>query len=235
MNPQIKETEEMISRGMGIVQNLGERAQETTKITRQVGESIETLRKESETINQFVGMITDISEETNLLSLNASIEAARAKDAGRGFAVVAEEIRKLADDSSKAAQEISRNAVQIRTQTVNSVESAKQAEAMVALQTQAVEEAVGVFRDMGVRMGQLVDGLQGILDSTQKADQEQSDTLIAVQNISDIIGETASSAEVVRDVVGKLLEKVENLNQTAGVLGENMEELKTEISVFKTE
>ena len=231
----VKETEEMISRGMGIVQNLGERAQETTKITRQVGESIETLRKESETINQFVGMITDISEETNLLSLNASIEAARAKDAGRGFAVVAEEIRKLADDSSKAAQEISRNAVQIRTQTVNSVESAKQAEAMVALQTQAVEEAVGVFRDMGVRMGQLVDGLQGIVDSTQKADQEQSDTLIAVQNISDIIGETASSAEVVRDVVGKLLEKVENLNQTAGVLGENMEELKTEISVFKTE
>lgn len=231
----VKETEEMISRGMGIVQNLGERAQETTKITRRVGESIETLRKESETINQFVGMITDISEETNLLSLNASIEAARAGDAGRGFAVVAEEIRKLADDSSKAAQEISSNVVQIRTQTINSVESAKQAESMVALQTQAVEEVVGVFQDMGIRMNQLVDGLKGIVDSTQKADQEQSDTLAAVQNISDIIGETANSAEVVQDVVGKLLEKVENLNQTAGVLGENMEELKTEISVFKTE
>ena len=231
----VKETEEMISRGMGIVQNLGERAQETTKITRRVGESIEILRKESETINQFVGMITDISEETNLLSLNASIEAARAGDAGRGFAVVAEEIRKLADDSSKAAQEISSNVVQIRTQTINSVESAKQAESMVALQTQAVEEVVGVFQDMGIRMNQLVDGLKGIVDSTQKADQEQSDTLAAVQNISDIIGETANSAEVVQDVVGKLLEKVENLNQTAGVLGENMEELKTEISVFKTE
>lgn len=231
----VKETEEMISRGIGIVQNLGERAQETTKITRRVGESIEILRKESETINQFVGMITDISEETNLLSLNASIEAARAGDAGRGFAVVAEEIRKLADDSSKAAQEISSNVVQIRTQTINSVESAKQAESMVALQTQAVEEVVGVFQDMGIRMNQLVDGLKGIVDSTQKADQEQSDTLAAVQNISDIIGETANSAEVVQDVVGKLLEKVENLNQTAGVLGENMEELKTEISVFKTE
>lgn len=231
----VKETEEMISRGMGIVQNLGERARETTRMTGQVGKSIETLRKESESINQFVGMITDISEQTNLLSLNASIEAAHAGDAGRGFAVVAEEIRKLADDSAKAANEISNNVLQIRSQTVNSVESAKQAEAMVALQTQAVEDAVNIFQKMGNGMSQLVDGLKDIVASTQKADQEQSDTLLAVQNISDIIEETASSAEVVRDVVGKLLEKVENLNQTAGVLGENMEELKTEISVFKTE
>ncbi len=231
----VKETEEMISRGMKIVQNLGERAQETTKMTGQVGESIEMLRKESESINQFVGMITDISEQTNLLSLNASIEAARAGDAGRGFAVVAEEIRKLADDSTKAARKISQNVTQIRTQTVNSVESAKQAETMVALQTQAVEDAVFVFKEMGIRMNRLVEGLNNIVSSTQTADHERNDTLLAVQNISEIIEETASSAEVVRDVVGKLLEKVENLNQTAGVLGENMDELKTEISVFKTE
>jgi len=231
----VKETEEMISQGMGIVQNLGEHAQETMRMTGVVGKSIETLKNKSESINQFVGTITDISEQTNLLSLNASIEAARAGEAGRGFSVVAEEIRKLADDSAKAAQEISNNVVQISTQTVNSVESAKQAEAMVNLQTQAVEEAVEVFRNMDARMAKLVDGLKNIVESTQKADQEREDTLTAVRNISDIISETASSAEVVRDMAAKLLENVENLNQTAGVLGENMSELKSEISVFKTE
>lgn len=231
----VNETEDMIERGMEIVQNLGECAKETTLMTNRVGESIETLRKESESIHQFVDMITDISEQTNLLSLNASIEAARAGEAGRGFAVVAEEIRKLADDSSKAAQEISKNVVQIRTQTVKSVESAEQAEDIVALQTEAVEEAVRVFQDMGVRMSRLVDGLKNIVDSTQKADHERSDTLTAVRNISDIIEETAKSAEIVREMAGKLLEKVEDLNQTAGVLGENMDELKTEISVFKIE
>lgn len=231
----VEETEDMIRRGMGIVQNLGKRAQETTVMTNRVGESIETLRKESESINQFLGMITDISEQTNLLSLNASIEAARAGEVGKGFAVVAEEIRKLADDSNKAAQKISDNVTQIRLQTVNSVESAKQAEAMVALQTQAVEEAVGVFQDMNIRMTKLVDGLKNIVDSTQKADHERSDTLIAVQNISNIIEETAESTEMVHEVAMKLLEKVENLNRTAGILGEHMDELKTEISVFKTE
>lgn len=231
----VDETEEMISRGMGIVQNLGERAQETTVMTGRVGESIEALRKESEIINQFVATITDISEQTNLLSLNASIEAARAGDAGRGFAVVAEEIRKLADDSAKAAREISNNVVQISNQTINSVESAKQAEAMVVLQKQAVEEVIGVFRDMDTRMLKLVDGLKNIVESTQKADNERSDTLSAVKNISDIIEETASNAEVVREVAFKLLKNVENLNRTAVVLGENMNELKTEISVFKTE
>ena len=74
---------------------------------------------------------------------------------------------------------------------------------------------------------------RSIVDSTEKADHERRSTVDAVRNISDIIEETANSAEVVRDVVNRLMESVRNLNQTADSLGQNMEELKTEISVFK--
>ena len=229
----ITETETMIRQGIEIVQVLGDRAKETTDITQKVGESIESLRKETEIINTFVETITSISNQTNLLSLNASIEAARAGEAGRGFSVVAGEINRLASVSAEAAGEIRNNVTHINEQTVNSVDSAKQASSMVELQTQAVVEVVEVFNKMDERMHQLITGLDEITTTIGRADEERNQTVSAVKNISVIIEETAASAERVNEVAAKLLHNVGKLNHTADMLGDNMEGLKTEISVFK--
>lgn len=229
----VDQTERMIEQGTKIVQVLSERAQETSNITARVGDSIATLKTESETINGFVQTISDISEQTNLLSLNASIEAARAGEAGRGFAVVAEEIRKLADDSSRAAGEISRNVQNISAQTASSVASAKEAENMVALQTKAVSEVIQVFEDMSKQMTGLFENLKEIANSTEAANKDRDDTLDAVENISAIIEETASGSALVREMANQLLNSVDKLSETANALDEDMQGLKTEISVFK--
>ena len=228
-------TENMIRKGTEIVEVLSTRAKETSDITNKVGESIGLLKKESETINGFAQTINQISKQTNLLSLNASIEAARAGEAGRGFAVVAQEIRNLADDSSVAAGEIKNKVEIISAQTMSTVESAKNAEEMVAFQQEAVGQVIEVFKEMNDQMQELFVNLKEIGDCTASADVERNETLDAVENISAIIQQTASSSSLVHDMALELLNNVEKLTQTAGVLDDNMNGLKTEINAFTIE
>lgn len=228
-------TEKMIKQGTEIVEILSARAQETSEITGKVGESISLLKKESETINGFAETINQISKQTNLLSLNASIEAARAGEAGRGFAVVAQEIRNLADDSSVAAGEIRNKVEIIAAQTLSTVESAKNAEEMVAFQQEAVRQVIQVFEDMNNQTQELFINLKEIGDCTASADIERNETLDAVENISAIIEETASSSSLVHDMALELLNNVEKLTQTAAVLDDDMNGLKKEINAFTIE
>ncbi len=228
-------TEKMIRQGTEIVETLSARARETSEITSKVGESIELLKKESETINGFAQTINEISAQTNLLSLNASIEAARAGEAGRGFSVVAEEIRKLADDSGVAAGEIKNKVENIASQTMATVENANKAEGMVAHQQEAVAQVTTVFQEMNNQMQELFENLKEIGDCTASADVERNETLDAVENISAIIQQTASSSSLVRDLASELLNNVEKLSQTAEVLDDNMNVLKTEINAFTIE
>ena len=229
----VTDTVNMVSQGIELIAELHDQASSTNDMTAQVRTNIESLHKASEIINSFVKTITDISGQTNLLSLNASIEAARAGEAGRGFAVVAEEIRKLADDSAKAAGEIRANVEQITTSTNRSVTSAISAQEMVQNQAVSINQMVEVFHSIQDRMENLNLGLKEIEKSTAKADAERDLTVDAVKSISAIIDETASSALVVRDISEKLMEHVNSLNNTAKSLDDHMEDLNTEISAFK--
>ncbi len=229
----IAETNDMIERGVGIINTLGNQTNETTEVTGKVVDSIEELRVESSNINNFVGVITSISAQTNLLSLNASIEAARAGEAGRGFAVVAEEIRKLADESASAAGEINKIVEKIGIQTKISVDSAEKASAIVDVQTKLVKDTVDVFSEMQAHMEELIGGLEEIRVATESADERRVEAVDAVRNISRIIEETAENTQTVIDVSEKLKNNVDNLDKTAGELGDSMSGLKSEVEVFK--
>lgn len=228
-------TEQMIGQGADIVGVLGEKAQETWEVTQKVGGSIAQLKSESQNINEFVETISNISKQTNLLSLNASIEAARAGDAGRGFSVVASEIRKLAEDSNAAAGEIRSKVDMIAKYTEQTVTDAEYAQEIVHIQEKSVRQVVEVFGDMNEQIIELLSELKEIALGTEAADGERSDTLEAMENISAIIEETASCALMVQGMAENLLNSAEKLDQTSHALNENMDGLKTEISAFKIE
>ena len=198
-------------------------------------DAMQRINDTSRQISDIIGEIEDIASQTNLLSLNAAIEAARAGEAGRGFAVVADQIRKLADDSGVAAGEIKNKVENIASQTMATVENANKAEGMVAHQQEAVAQVTTVFQEMNNQMQELFENLKEIGDCTASADVERNETLDAVENISAIIQQTASSSSLVRDLASELLNNVEKLSQTAEVLDDNMNGLKTEINAFTIE
>lgn len=224
--------EEMIRTGMEKIRMLGESAKETIDATEQVCDNIESLRMETDKINEFVSVITDISSQTNLLSLNASIEAARAGEAGRGFAVVAEEIRNLADSSANAAREIRNNVDVINEQTNESVESAVHAGGMVQAQSAVIEETVSILDEMKNHLEQLGVELDKINLAMDNAGKQHHQTVAAVENISTIIDETANNAKLVFSATEKLGDNVKRLNETADILNDNMNELRQDISGF---
>lgn len=229
----VDQTEKMIGQGTELVGVLEDKTRETSQITQKVGGSIGQLKEESETINEFAETISSISKQTNLLSLNASIEAARAGEAGRGFAVVAEEIRKLADDSRKAAEEIRAKVANIARHTEQTVEDAGYAQNIVAIQEDAVRQVIEVFGGMSGQITQLLAELRNIATDTEAADSERNDTLEAVESISAIIEETASGAMQVHDMAQHLQGSAGQLDQTTDALNNNMDGLKSEIAAFK--
>lgn len=228
----VNDTERMINDGMEKIVSLGVRATETNDITTEVGNSIVELGKETNQINNFVTVISDIAEQTNLLSLNASIEAARAGEAGRGFSVVAEEIRKLADQSKAAASEIQNNVEKISNRTQLTVSSANKAVDKVSEQTKAVDDVVEIFKNMNTQMKMVVESLGDIIRNTDRADCLRGETLETVQNMSQIIDDSAAGATAVNEVLEELMRNVQNLNNISETLDRNMSDLKTEISAF---
>lgn len=231
----VANTHKLIEDAKKDVIRLGQKAKDTDEIVARVSENILALKDETDIISSFAETIDSISEQTNLLSLNAYIEAARAGESGRGFSVVAEEIRKLAENSAEAAGEISNKVSHISIQANDSVESAREAEETVAIQTRMVDEIIKIFGQMSKQMEELVMGLKKIVETTEMVNGESKETFASIQNITTLIEENSESADMVAGIFDKLLEDIDHLDSVSDVLNDNMQELKKEMSLFRTE
>ncbi len=196
--------------------------------------TINQLSAHSRNIGLILSSINDIAQETNLLSLNASIEAARAGSAGKGFSVVANQIRKLADQCLTSAGEISDIVNEITVATKKAVKTAESAEEIVEEQVEAVADTAQSFQELKLRIEKLSENLESIQSSSKDMEVSGSSTLKAMENISAILEETLASVTSVATGTDKQSEALTSLNDASSQLVERADHLGSAISKFKT-
>jgi methyl-accepting chemotaxis protein len=219
--------------GIVIVNELNEKSKATADITHNVISKIQEFEIQSKNIAGFVSIINEIASQTNLLSLNASIEAARAGDAGRGFAVVADEIRKLADQSVQAANQIQNIVKEIAAKTMDTIDTAKQAESIVESQTVSLNKTVQVFDFINDHVNDLANNLNNISNGIKQIETAKDDTMDAIQDISAVSQETAAASEEVSATAINQIDSVERLRNAALELANNAKILEESIKIFK--
>lgn len=227
-------TQVAINSGLTSMDNLNAKTKSTTDITDSVIQTIKELSVHSKNIGQIVNSINDIAEETNLLSLNASIEAARAGVAGKGFSVVATQIRKLADQCLASAGKISNIVTEITEATKEAVNTAQTAEEIVDEQVEAVAATAYSFQTLKQRIEKLSEYLESIQSSSKDMEASGSSTLNSMENISAILEETLASVTSVANVTDKQSEALTSLDDASSQLMIRAERLGDAISKFKT-
>lgn len=226
------DTKGIVNRGIQAVGELDRKAKETAGVTQIVIGNITELKEKSAEIENFSSIIGNIAKQTNLLSLNASIEAARAGESGRGFSVVADEIRKLAEDSMKAAEEINRIVRNIGQMTDQTADTAKEAEEIVKQQSIALKNTVETFEDITRHVEGLSGNIGEMTYGVQDITEAKDSTKEAVERITEVLEQTAVTVSQVQAAAQNQVTASEDLNREADSLSVQSKELRDSIGKF---
>lgn len=216
-----------------IVEALSEVNQQTKDAIAVIAKQADVTNESALKIKTAVDIITDIAEETNLLSLNASIEAARAGEQGRGFAVVAGQIQKLAEQSNESAQQITSIIELLIQETQRSVQTMTDVKVVIDKQDENVNQTEKAFGDVRDGITQSIEGIRAIARRVKELDEARVKVVDVVQNLTAIAEENAASTEQTSasaTEMSAIMESIDNnardLNEVANLLHDTMARFK---------
>ena len=218
VNLKVKTTVEVSRQGKADMQNVGVAMRNINESMMKLQQAVDKVGKASEEITNITGVISDIADETNLLSLNASIEAARAGDAGKGFAVVATEIGKLAQTSSNSVHNIESLISEINALVKDAVSQAEDSVENIQSSGEMVKDALQTFDLIFDNIGEVNNLVQQMMEKVEQVDN------VAI-NVAAISEEQAASSEEILATSTTMVEHAHSITENSETVAEGAKEL----------
>lgn len=203
------------------------------KVTEETASKVKVLGEESSKIGEIVAVIMGIADQTNLLALNAAIEAARAGEQGKGFAVVADEVRKLAEQSSRSAVKIGELIEKVQSETMEVVNIMNVTNQEVIDGAASVNKTGDYFKLIANEIAKVTNQIQEVSDVSQEIANQSKTINEAVENIAAIAEQSAASTKEVSASSEEQTATMEEIASSSEELAKLAEELQSYVSRFK--
>lgn len=233
VNDSSRETSETAKQGNEVILKAIEQMNQISGKTKAIEEVIQILGTKSGEIGKIISIITDIAEQTNLLALNAAIEAARAGEHGKGFAVVADEVRKLAEQSGQAAGQINQLITEIQKETNKAVDAMDDGSQAVNQGITMVNDAGGAFEGITKSVEQVSIQIDGISAAGQQINTGIERLVLSIKKVMIVSEESAGYTQNVAASAEEQNASMEEIASAANTLAKMAEEMQQAVNRFK--